>query len=331
MIAVAATAIGLGFGLETPALNDVYPNSITWVVVTVIIGGLFTLIAILGFDGLSRFAAICAPWILVVFVAGAIASLPRLGVNPDLSNLLEIVKTKVWNGVATEGQEPYSFWHITFFAWFANLAMHIGLSDLALFRFAKKWTYGLYSSLGMYLGHFLAWICSGIMVAAIGREMNPGLMAFEAVGLAGAFAVLLAGWTTANPTLYRAGLALQTATPNWSRWKVTLAAGLATTILACFPVVFLKLLDYVAVYGLILMPVGAVVFAEFWILPRFRARMSIAPPKVGWIRWNVLFVWLGTLGFSFVLPVHLFFLWLPGYFFALVLYIILELVTGKRS
>ncbi len=57
-------------------------------------------------------------------------------------------------------------------------------------------------------------------------------MAFEAAGLAGVGGVLLAGWTTANPTLYRAGLALQTLTPGWPRWKVTLAAGAVTTVLA---------------------------------------------------------------------------------------------------
>jgi purine-cytosine permease-like protein len=331
MIAVAATAIGLGFGLETPALTDVLPAGPAWIAVTAVIGGLFTLLAILGFEKLSRFAAICSPWILVVFVAGAIASLPRLGVESDLGNLIEVARTKVWNGIPSEGQEPFTFWHITFFAWFANLAMHIGLSDMALFRFARNWKYGFYSSLGMYLGHFLAWICSGIMVAAIGREMNPGLMAFEAVGLAGAFAVLLAGWTTANPTLYRAGLALQAVTPDWSRWKVTLAAGIVTTILACFPVVFLKLLDYVALYGLILMPVGAVVLAEFWILPKVLGRSFDERPRVTFVNGRALSVWVGTLLFCYLLPIHLFFLWLPGYFLALALYTGLEIWTWRSG
>src|SRR5690606_1772072 len=103
--------------------------------------------------------------------------------------------------------------------WFANLAMHVGLSDMALFRYAKHWGYGLYSGIGVFAGHYLAWICSGVMVAAIGRDMNPGLMAFAAVGIAGASGGLLAGSTTAKPTLYRAGLALQTMPPGWSRWK----------------------------------------------------------------------------------------------------------------
>jgi purine-cytosine permease-like protein len=203
--------------------------------------------------------------------------------------------------------------------------MHVGLSDLAIFRYAKRWTYGLYTAFGMYPGHMLAWICSGIMVAAIGREMNPGLMAYEALGLAGVAGLLLAGWTTANPTLYRAGLALQTITPNWPRWKVTLAAGAITTLLSCFPVFFVRLLDYVAIYGLLLMPIGAIVFAEHWIFPRLKLEQYSAE-KRGWVfNWLALGIWAGTLVVCFLMPIHLYFRWLPGYFIALVSYILLSL------
>jgi cytosine permease len=180
MIAVSATAVGLAFGVKTPSLTAVFPNSLGWVLITLAIGILFTILAILGFEKLSRFAEVCSPWIFVVFIAGAIAMLPRLGVHARLDNLWEIARTKIWNGIPAPGQDKFSIWHIIFFAWFCNLAMHIGLSDMALFRYAKRWTYGLYSAFGMYPGHMLAWISSGIMVAAVGREMNPGLMAFEA-------------------------------------------------------------------------------------------------------------------------------------------------------
>jgi purine-cytosine permease-like protein len=329
MISVAATAVGLAFGIRTPSLSDVLPSNVGWVLLTFAIGSLFVILAILGFEKLSRFAEIASPWILIVFIAGAVAMLPRLGVHPNLDNFWEIARTKVWNGVPVAGQAQFGLWHIVFFAWFCNLAMHIGLSDLALFRYAKRWTYGLYSAFGMYPGHMLAWICSGIMVAAVGREMNPGLMAFEALGLAGVAGVLLAGWTTANPTLYRAGLALQTITPNWPRWKVTLVAGMITTVLSCFPVFFLKLLDYVAIYGLVLMPIGAVVFAEHWLFPFLKLEQFRAK-KRGWVfNWTALVVWFGTLVVCFLLPIHLFFRWLPGYFIALVSYTGLSAVRRK--
>jgi purine-cytosine permease-like protein len=323
MISVSATAVGLLFGIPVPKLGSVLPSSLGWVLIVLVLGVAFTTMAILGFEKLSRFAEVASPWIFMVFIAGAVAMLPRLGVSPGLGNLWEVATTKIWNGVAAAGQEKFGFWHVLSFAWFCNLAMHVGLSDMALFRYARKWTYGLYSAFGMYPGHMLAWIASGVMVAAVGREMHPGLMAYEAVGVAGVAGVLFAGWTTANPTLYRAGLALQTVTPGWPRWKITLLAGTVTTALAAFPVFFLKLLDYVAIYGLILMPIGAIVFAEHWLFPLLKIEQYRAE-KRGWtFNLTALVVWLGTLAVVLVLPLHLYFRWLPGWALALVSYTVL--------
>jgi purine-cytosine permease-like protein len=330
MISVASTAVGLLLGVRTPALTDVYPASAAWAVLTFAIGCVFTILAVLGFEKLSAFASVCSPWLFTIFVAGAVATLPSLGVRHDLSNLWEVLSTRVWNGTPTPGQEPFSFWHILFFAWFANLAMHIGLSDMALFRYARDWKFGLFTATGVYPGHFLAWLCSGIMVAGVGRAMDPGLMAWEAAGIAGVAAVVIAGWTTANPTLYRAGLALQSITPNWPRWKITVVAGIATSILSCFPIIFMKLLDYVAIYGLVLMPIGAVVFAEHWLLPRFGLEQYQAEKRRADINWNALIVWIGTLAVCFFMPIHLFFRWLPGYFFALAGYVALQALSSRR-
>ncbi|MCX6560116.1 MAG: hypothetical protein NTZ26_06320 [Candidatus Aminicenantes bacterium] len=331
MIAVSATAIGLAFGIKSPKLTDVLPNSLGWVLLAIGLGAAFTALAVLGFEKLSRFAQGVSPWIFLVFIAGALASLPKLGVHTNFDNLWEIARTKIWNGIPVAGQEPLGFWHILFFAWFCNLAMHIGLSDMAVFRYAKRWTYGFFTAFGVFPGHYLAWICSGVMVAAVGREMNPGLMAFEAAGFAGVGAVVLAGWTTANPTLYRAGLALQTITPGWPRWKVTVAAGTITTILACFPIVFMKLLDYVAIYGLVLMPIGAIVFTEHWILPLLKLEQFRAEHHGWMINWRVLAVWIGTLVAVFALPIHLYFKWLPGYGIAVVLYLLLQAWPERKA
>ncbi len=330
MISVSSTAISLLFGVKVPRLGEFLPTSLGWVLVTLAIGAIFTVLAVLGFEKLSRFAAVASPWIFIVFIAGAIAVMPKLGIRPDLGNFIEVVTTKVWNGVPVAGQEKLGLFQVMFFAWFCNLAMHIGLSDLAIFRYAKKWPYGLYTAFGVFPGHMLAWMASGFMVAAIGREMHPGLMAFEAAGIAGVFGCVLAGWTTANPTLYRAGLALQTLTPGWPRWKMTTAAGAVTTVLACFPVFFLKLMDYVAIYGLVLMPIGAIVLAEHWIFPLLKIEQYQAGKK-GWtFNWTALLVWFATLAICFALPIHLYFRWLPGYFIALVSYTVL-MASRRRS
>ena len=65
-----------------------------------------------------------------------------------------------------------------------------------------------------------AWVASGVLVALAiqqGGEVAPGPIAWLGAGIAGLIAVVVAGWTTANPTIYRAGLAMQTITPNWKR------------------------------------------------------------------------------------------------------------------
>jgi purine-cytosine permease-like protein len=215
------------------------------------------------------------------------------------------------------------------------MPMHFGLTDMALFRFARKSWYGLASATGMLMGHMGAWICSGIMIAAVNREMHPGMMAFEAVGWAGPLAVAIAGWTTANPTLYRAGLALQAASPNWPRWKVTAAAGLAMTTLACFPLFVNRLNDMVALNGIFLMPIGAIVLAEHWIFPRLGLEQYQAEKQGCILNWRALAVWAGAVVFCLVVlerfGVHLFFRSLPGYLLALAAYVALTAAFSKKA
>ncbi len=331
MISVAATAVGLAFGVDTPVLDAKLPTSIGWVIITLAVGSVVTILAILGFEKLSQFSSVCAPWMLVVFFAGAMAVLPQIGEFHTAGELWELARTKIWNGIPVEGQEKLGFWHIMFFAWFCNLAMHVDLSDMAVFRYARRWTCGFYSALGMYPGHMMAWMASGVMVAAIGLKMSPGEMALNAAGLAGAVAVVVAGWTTSNPTMYRAGLALQAVTPNWPRWAVTLVAGIITTIVSCFPFFFMRLLDFVALYGLILMPIGALVFAEHWLVPRLGLVQYRVEKKKLMLSWPVLITWAGTLVACWFMPFHLFFRWLPGYFIALAIYLALSFIWPSRD
>lgn len=234
------------------------------------------------------------------------------------------------------------FWHIAAFAWICNLAMHIGLSDMAIFRFAKSSWYGLYSSLGMFLGHYLAWMCAGIMGAAAARltatplmMLDSGQVAFLSLGWAGAIAVIIAGWTTSNPTLYRAGLALQVITPNWPRWLVTLLAGIITTAIACFPFVFLYLLDFVGVYGILLMPVGAIVVVEHWIFPLLgwqqywsskRGQLVNVPAVLAWAAGLALALVGWQMGW-----IHLFFLAVPVWFLTALVYLIAAFMAGASK
>jgi NCS1 family nucleobase:cation symporter-1 len=274
MITVSASAVRIPFGI--PDQTMWYPTDIRFVFVVLGVGAVVVTLAILGFKRLAAFATVCSPWLFLMFIAGAVVMVTPLsesaglGAIDSLESFFEMGRRAVWTGTvpATGGVpgEPMGFWKVAAFAWICNLAMHGGLSDMALFRYAKRASYGLYSAFGMFLGHYLAWIAAGIMGAGAAlmlqqplADLDAGSVAFNALGISGAIAVIIAGWTTSNPTLYRAGLAFQAVTPNWSRTKVTLVTGVVTTAIACFPFVFTKLLDFVGLYGLLLMPAGAIV------------------------------------------------------------------------
>ncbi|MGQ9591127.1 MAG: purine-cytosine permease family protein, partial [Planctomycetota bacterium] len=351
MIALCADAVShflarLGLEFAHPSLSDVYPSNPSWVALVLVSGGLVTALAILGFDVMAKFASVCVPWMFLIFIAAALSVLarPEMGLR-GLGDLPRVAAEKIWTGEPVAGQAHLGFWHVASFAWFCNLSTHVDLSDMAIFRYARHWSYGLYSAIGMFLGHFLAWLSSGVicapfrdLIVATGNR-DPSLsvanLAYGTAGLSGVLCVLFASWSTANPTLYRAGLALQVATPNWARWKVTLAAGAVTSIAACFPVFVMQLLGFVAIFGLVLMPVGAVVFAEHWIVPRVGLAPYWAERRRLFLNPAAVLTWAASLAFCFfvlhgALGVELFFLWLPGYLFALLLYPILAAVFGAR-
>ena len=124
----------------------------------------------------------------------------------------------------------------------------------------------------------------------------PGDLAYGACGIAGLLCVIFAGWTTANPTIYRAGLAFQAIVPRASRFVVTLITGGIATIAGMFPGIAMKLLDFVAIYGMILMPMGAVIFVDFWLIRRFGLRSNYAEFSRTHFNWAAGLTWFLTLG-----------------------------------
>jgi len=346
-ITVSASAVRLAFGI--PVQIGWLPTDIRFVFVVFGVGAVVVTLAILGFKKLAEFSEVCSPWMFVMFIAGALTMIPALLASfPHLTSISsfydfwQLADARIWPGPQPGQTNALGFLHIASFAWIANLAMHLGLSDMALFRYAKRASYGFYSAFGMYLGHYLAWICAGIMGAGAAivlktplTQLDAGAVALQALGLAGAIAVVIAGWTTANPTIYRVGLALQVATPNWPRWLVTLIAGAVTTIIACSPFVFTKLLDFVGVYGLLLMPVGAIVVVEHWIFPRIGLTQYWTARKGNLANRPALLAWGITLAWAVVAwrtnTIHLFFLIIPVWLSSAVLYILFAVLGGARE
>ena len=342
MITVSASAIRVLLNLE-PQLNW-YPTSMLFVLIVLIVGFIVSIVAVLGFKGVANFAKVCSPWLLIMFIAGAFVMMPTilqsLGVDSisSFSEFMKVGNDAIW----IEKPDGVGFWNVAAFAWVCNLAVNAGLSDMAVFRYAKNNRVGATSAIGMLLGHYVAWIAAGIMgvgtaiilKTTIGK-IDPGSVAVTALGISGILAVILAGWTTSNPSLYRAGLAFQTLFPKVSIRKVTFITGILTSIIACFPFVFTKLLDFVGYMGILLAPVGAIVVAEHWIFPKIGYTRYWSSYKNQLLNYPAIITWIASIIFSVSMDkmgiIGLFFLFVPVYVFSMILYIFLAGLFGAKE
>lgn len=194
----------------------------------------------------------------------------------------------------------------------------------------------------MMFGHYVAWISAGLMGAATAAMtkssimvVDPGEVAFYALGASGFVIVVVAGWTTANANLYRAGLAAQAVFPDVPRTKVTLLVGLAVVVASAFPFIYQSMLPLLTYAGLILVPVGGIVFAEHHIFPRigftrYWARfkgLQYSVPAIG--TWAVSLVFGFGLGALNIIPFY--YLFLPTWFVSIAAYIVLAKKYGAAE
>lgn len=341
MITVSATAAGVWTGIAMPSFADRWPSGGGWIATTLLVGALIAVVAAAGYRAVARFAALAAPWMVLLFLAFGIIGLRELGVT-RVGEVWEAATTRIWpGGEPRAGATRFTFWHVCFFAWFCNLAMHLGMADLSVFRFAKRSRYALSSAAGMYVGHFMAWLAASVLYAVqlardpANEDVLPGPMADAACGVAGLLCVIVAGWTTANPTIYRAGLAFQAIVPRASRFKVTLLAGAIATVAGLFPALAMKLLGFVAFYGMVLMPMGAVIVADFWLLPRLGLQRWFAEVRGSACYVPAAATWIAALAACVALVqwggVELYFVSLPGWCFSLLLYVVLSWFWQRRA
>ncbi len=347
MITVSATAVRFLF--DIPAQLMWYPTNPWFVLVVLGVGFIVVFVAMYGFNAVSDFSGICAPWLVVMFISGALALLPALAeavlgktTLAGFKDFLTIGDSSIWTGVDAHGEPGVGLLVVIGFAWAANTITHVGLIDMALLRYAKKRAYGLCTSSGMLFGHYIAWIAAGIMGAGAAVlldkriiDLDPGDVAYHALGLSGFVIVLIAGWTTANANLYRAGLAAQAIFPQHSRRKTTMVVGVVTVIIACFPFVFGKMLPMLTYAGLLVVPVGAIVFTEHVVFPRIGltrywaryCKLTHSTPAIA--------SWFAGLAFGFGLNaldvMTFYYLFIPTWFFTAVLYTVLATRYGAKA
>ena len=347
MVTVSAAAVGIPFGIfyDTPeALFGLGAPSFT--VLVLIVGAVMAIIAATGYEVVARVANVAAPWMIGVFAACGLVALYQMGATSGAA----LSEGKFWTDAVAfvqekNGAQEFGFWKIVIFAWLCNGAMHFGMADLSIFRFAKNKSSGWAPSIGMFLGHYMAWICAALLLAALIKnnpdatlnssgqvQADPGRLAWYALGWVGIVCVVIAGWTTANPTVYRAGLAFQGILPGSKRFVMTLIAGLVATAAGIFPNLSGQLLGFVGTYGTVLGPMGAILVVDFWLL-RKQEKDELATRSGSFFNWTVMAAWLlpvaaGLYGI-FKMGIFAAYLVIPCWIAAGALYYLFNLGTRK--
>ena len=314
-----------------------------------VVGVVIATVAAGGYERVARVANIAAPWMIAVFAACGIVSLGQM----EATSLSALREGKFWTDAISfvqerNGPQTFGFWQIVIFAWLCNGAMHFGMADLSIFRFARSKSSGWAPAIGMFLGHYMAWIAAALLLAALIKiqpasalgsdgkvTANPGMLAFQSLGWAGIICVVIAGWTTANPTIYRAGLAFQGVLPKSSRTTMTLVAGAVATIAGAFPNLSAQLLGFVGTYGTVLGPMGAVIFVDFYLMKRFGLRDEYATHNGTQINIAVMVAWLlpVSVGLYLIFQQGIFAAYavIPCWFACGVLYLVLSKFTQHVS
>ena len=311
MVTVSASAVGVPFGITFDVPDSMFGfSNPSFTLLVAIVGAVIAVIAAGGYQRVARVANIAAPWMIAVFAACGIVSLTQM----EATSLTAFSEGKFWTDAIAfvqekNGTQTFGFWQIVVFGWLCNGAMHFGMADLSIFRFARSKSSGWAPAIGMFLGHYMAWICAALLLAALIKltpelalgtdgkvAANPGLLAFQSVGWTGIICVVIAGWTTANPTIYRAGLAFQGIVPKSSRIIMTLVAGMVATIAGAFPNLSAKLLDFVGTYGTVLGPMGAIIFVDYYLMKKFGLQDEYAVHSGTRVNIAVMLAWLLPVG-----------------------------------
>ena len=344
MTAIAATSLrqAVGFPIQTAW----YPTSAGCAALTLAFVAVTTFVAAYGFSGVARFSAICAPWMITCFFCGACVALPLLteatGFGPvsGPGGLLRLFNEHIFTGVAPEGGQHLTFWHVAAFAWMCNFAYHGGLNDMAIFRFAKKASYGWVGLFGMYVGHFFAWTCAGVMGATAAillktslSSLDSGAVTWQILGWTGLLAVVVAGWTTATPNIYRAALSFATFFPKASLRNLSFGVGVVIAVAACFPAMQ-RVDNLVTIVVFLLSPVGAICLVEHWIFPKLGLvrfwclyrNMKINPAALA--AWGVAGAF--TIAMLATGRMHKFFIFLPAFLLAGFAYLVFSFFMGAR-
>jgi hypothetical protein len=108
------------------------------------------------------------------------------------------------------------------------------------------------------------------------------------------------------------------------------------TVAGMFPAIAMKLLDFVAIYGLLLMPMGAVILVDFYLADKLGFTPNYAARRGIRFNWAAAGTWFLTLTACWGFVVwfgndKVFFAGLPGWFLAALLYVVLSKLYQRKA
>lgn len=333
--------------VHAPIQYEWYPTSIKFVLSVICIGVVVVYVAANGFDAVSRFSVKCVPWMTALFLLGFLCVLPQLadaagyGSIGSLKDFYQILSEQVWNGTVPDGGTRLGIQHVILFAVVCNLAVHLGLNDMSMFRFAKKETDGYAPAFGLFVGHYMAWISAAIMgataAALTGTSialLDSGEVTFTILGYTGLLGVIIAGWTTANPTIYRVALSFNNVFPKFTYKQMTYVTGSIIVAMACFPVVQ-RAGTVINYCGLLVVGMGAICMTDYFIFPKIGYTRFWNLYKKNACNWPALISWgLSLLTFAVLMitkPIHQNYWFILVYLVPGIAYTILAGKAGARE
>ena len=121
MITVSATAVRFAF--DIPAQLNWYPTNMWFVVIVFCVGLVVVSIALYGFNAVSEFSGICAPWLFVMFTSGAMVLLPALSLDVlgttlpgGWNELISLGDKSIWTGINSAGEPGIGLLEVIGFA-----------------------------------------------------------------------------------------------------------------------------------------------------------------------------------------------------------------------
>ena len=122
---------------------------LAFVAVVLAVGVIVVFVAMYGFNAVSDFSRICAPWLFTMFICGPLILMPALAESvigqtflTSWNDFMHIGSTSVWTGLTQSGEPGIGLLEVIGFSWAANTITHFGLIDMALLSHVtgRRWS-----------------------------------------------------------------------------------------------------------------------------------------------------------------------------------------------